>query len=77
MNTTQGQGPTDTNAATLAAERQYADRDHMELGDYYVRHVSAMTGEALHSKSEIAAELAWRDREIDRLRAALASAPAC
>ena len=34
-----------------------------------MRHVSAMTGEALHSKSAIAAELAHRDREIDRLQA--------
>lgn len=48
---------------------QYADRDHTDLGSYYMRHVSAMTGEALHSKSAIAAELAHRDREIDRLQA--------
>jgi ATP-dependent protease HslVU (ClpYQ) peptidase subunit len=51
---------------------QYAKRDHMALGDLYVRHVSAMTGEGLHSKSAIAAELAWRDAEIERLRKALA-----
>lgn len=50
---------------------QYADRDHMALGDYYLRHVSAMTGEALHAKSAIAAELAHRDREIDRQHAEL------
>ena len=36
-------------------------------GNYYIRHVSAMTREGLHSKSDIAAELAWRDMEIDRL----------
>lgn len=54
---------------------QYADRDHMALGDYFVRHVSAMTAEGLHSKSDIAAELAWRDAEITRLRAALAAPP--
>ena len=37
-------------------------------GNYYIRHVSAMTREGLHSKSDIAAELAWRDLEIDRLK---------
>lgn len=57
-------------------DKNYADRDHMALGDYYTRHVSAMTGEGLHSKSAIAAELAHRDAEIDRLRAALAAAQA-
>lgn len=54
---------------------QYAERDPMELdkaGDYYCRHVSAMTKEGLHSKSAIAAELAHRDLEIDRLRTRLA-----
>lgn len=53
---------------------EYADRDIMELdkaGNYYCRHVSAMTGEGLHSKGDIAAELAYRDMEIDRLRGAL------
>ena len=30
-------------------------------------HVMAMTAENLHSKSDIAAELAHRDMEIDRL----------
>ena len=42
----------------------YADRDIEELddnGNHYCRHVSAMTGERLHSKSAIAAELAHRD----------------
>jgi hypothetical protein len=47
----------------------YAERDHEELGELYTRHVSAMTVEGLHSKSDIAAELAWRDREIERLTA--------
>ena len=49
----------------------YADRDIMKLDDeggYYFKHVSAMTGESLHCKSDIAAELGWRDREIDRLK---------
>lgn len=54
----------------------YAERDIMELdedGDYYCRHVQAMTAEELHCKSDIAAELAYRDSEIDRLTWELAS----
>jgi len=46
------------------------DRD----GGHYCRHVSAMTREGLHAKSDIAAELAWRDSEIDRLRLELVRA---
>ena len=49
-------------------EKHYAERDHIKQGKYYMAHVSAMTGEALHSKSAIAAELAHRDIEIERLR---------
>lgn len=58
---------------------QYAQRDHQQLdhdGGYYCRHVSAMTQEELHSKSAIAGELAWRDQQIDTLRAQLADAHA-
>ena len=54
-------------------EKQYGDRSPRELdraGGYYTRHLNAMTAESLHSKADIAAELAWRDAEIDRLRAA-------
>jgi hypothetical protein len=47
---------------------EYAKRDHAALGAHYVRHISAMTAEALHTKSAIAGELAWRDAEIERLR---------
>ncbi len=57
--------------------KQYADRDSMAMdmaGNYYCRHVNAMTVEGLHAKSDIAGELAWRDMEIDRLVAALAKA---
>ena len=53
---------------------EYANRDHMALGEFYVRHVSALTAENLHSKSAIAGELAFRDAEITRLRAELAQA---
>lgn len=55
---------------------QYPEVCPMELdidGVYYGRHVDAMTREDLHSKSDIAIQLAWRDREIDRLRAELAA----
>ena len=58
---------------TAYAAKHYAKRDHQAQGAYYVNHVSAMTGEGLHAKSAIAAELAHRDMEIDRLRAALAA----
>lgn len=44
----------------------YAERDIDELGDYYAKHVSAMTTERLHSKSAIAAELAFRDCLIEQ-----------
>lgn len=40
-----------------------------EQGGHYYRHVWAMTGEKLHSKSDIAAELAYRDWRIAELQA--------
>lgn len=40
----------------------------MAQGEHYVRHVEAMTAEALHAKSAIAGELAHRDVEIEGLR---------
>lgn len=56
--------------------KHYADRDIMDLdrrGGYYCRHISSMTVEGLHSKSDIAAELAHRDFEIDKLRSQIDS----
>ncbi|GAB3215804.1 hypothetical protein [Pseudaeromonas pectinilytica] len=50
--------------------KQYAERDASSLdeaGGYYIRHVSAMTKGGLHSKSDIAAELGFRDMRIDQL----------
>lgn len=50
--------------------KQYAHRNVMELdraGGFFCRHLSAMTGEKLHAKSDIAAELAWRDMRIAEL----------
>lgn len=46
----------------------YAERNIIDLGEYYTKHISAMTAEGLHRKSDIAAELAFRDAEIDRLK---------
>jgi len=48
----------------------YKRRGIVELdkaGEFYMRHVSAMTGEGLHQKSDIAAELGYRDMRIDIL----------
>lgn len=50
------------------SEKLYAKRNVIALGEHYTRHVSAMTGEGLHDKSSIAAELAWRDRRIAVLK---------
>lgn len=46
--------------------KQYAQRptDEPGLDELYSKHVSAMTSEGLHSKTDIAAELAWRDMKI-------------
>lgn len=46
----------------------YEERDLEQLGDHYLRHVAALTEEKLHDKSDIAAELAWRDQLIDTLQ---------
>lgn len=46
---------------------EYAMRDTValdEAGGFYSRHVSAMTTEALHDKSAIAAELGYRDQQL-------------
>ena len=53
-------------------KKLYAQRDIEALDDYgtgshYFKHVLAMTGEGLHSKSSIAAELGVRDAKIEFL----------
>jgi hypothetical protein len=55
------------------APKQYAERDARGLGDFYLTHVMAMTVEGLHSKSDIAAELAFRDRHIKELESTIAT----
>ena len=52
----------------------YGHREEGTESDFYIQHVMAMTGEKLHSKAEIAAELAYRDQRIAELEAQLASA---
>jgi len=48
----------------------YAQRDieSDRLSGHYMRHLDHMTTENLFGKSEIAAELAWRDAQIADLR---------
>lgn len=56
----------------MSEDNQYAERDLMaldEAGNHYIRHVDHMTREKLHSKSDIAAELGWRDMQIAELKA--------
>jgi hypothetical protein len=56
----------------MSEEKQYAERDLMAMdiaGNHYCRHVDHMTREKLHSKSDIAAELGWRDMQIAKLTA--------
>ena len=52
----------------------YAERNTEAQGSHYTKHVCHMTGEGLHDKSEIAAELAHRDIEIERLTKRLEAA---
>jgi hypothetical protein len=48
--------------------KHYAHRNLANLEPHYSEHVSAMTAEGLHDKAAIAAELAFRDAEIERLK---------
>ncbi len=52
-----------------ADPKLYAERDIIEQGEFYARHVNHMTSERLFAKSDIAAELAHRDIEIAKWRA--------
>jgi len=56
----------------MSTEKLYAERDPMamdESGLFYWRHICAMTKEKLHSKTDIAAELGYRDMQITTLEA--------
>lgn len=48
-------------------KKHYANRDVILMGQTYVDHVMAMTTEGLYEKSDIAAELAFRDILIQTL----------
>ena len=53
----------------------YAERDIMQLdedGNYYFDHAMAMTVERLHYKSDIAAELGYRDFKLSATKKELA-----
>ncbi len=60
-----------TKIAELEAEMsKYKERDLIKLdmdGNWYSTHVRAMTTEDLRSKSDIAAELGFRDKKIAEL----------
>jgi hypothetical protein len=45
--------------------------DYPQLEPYYSWHVAAMTEQGLHTKSDIAAELAYRDKSNSELSALL------
>lgn len=57
-----------SNKGVKMMDKLYAERDVFELEPHFSDHVSAMTGEGLHNKADIAAELAFRDAEICGLR---------
>jgi hypothetical protein len=48
--------------------------DYVTFGEWYAKHVDAMTAEGLHSKTAIAWELAYRDETIVHLQAKLTEA---
>lgn len=47
--------------------RVYPDHRPWDVEPHFTKHVAAMTSEGLHSKHDIAVQLAWRDQEIERL----------
>jgi len=54
--------------------KHYADRGMDVLREpQYMAHVQAMTAEQLHSKADIAAELAFRDIQIKKARGMVAA----
>ena len=49
------------------SDKQYGHDDARDYEPYFSRHLMAMTTEDLHSKGEIACELAYRDARITQL----------
>ena len=48
---------------------EYGNLEAGQNSDYFMVHMSAMTSEKLHSKGDIAGELAYRDQRIAELEA--------
>ena len=51
------------------SDKQYGHDDARDYEPYFSLHLMAMTAEDLHSKGEIACELAYRDARIAELEA--------
>lgn len=51
----------------------YGHRNAMSQGQYFLNHMNAMTVEGLHSKADIAKELAHRDIIITKLESKIDS----
>ena len=49
------------------SNKLYAKHNPSELQPWFTQHMYAMTAENLHSKGDIAMELAWRDKQIHNL----------
>lgn len=49
----------------------YPEQNPMQLEPHFSRHMLAMTAEGLHDKAAIAEQLAYRDQQIEVLRAAV------
>ena len=58
--------PTTSTPSELGAAHGsvYPAQDSESLGEHYIRHVCAMTSESLHAKSDIARQLAARDKML-------------
>jgi len=56
------------------SKKLYTERNARKQGQVYMDHVMAMTTEELHSKADIASELAHRDIRIAELEQALRDA---
>ena len=56
----------------MTERKMYPPQRPWLLEPYYCQHVSAMTTEGLHSKADIAEQLAWRDKRIAELEAEIA-----
>ena len=47
----------------------YPNKNPEDYATDFAEHMQAMTAEGLHSKSDIAVQLSWRDAELRRLHA--------